>query len=144
MQEQGVSGSPSRVKILKTFNVGDLVVVNLNPTVGDEKQKTRICLVIEAGGTPLELIIILPITEYHEKRNKYFFVPIPNFKEVGLSKASAIDCYQIRTVSISRLRKSVKNETLVIGKLPKNILDEVRKRLALILDITEQHLDDSF
>lgn len=127
-------------KTLKPFNVGDIVIVNLDPTIGHEKQKTRMCLVIEAGGTPLELLIVLPITEYHAGRNIYFFVPIPNFQEVGLLKPSAIDCYQIRTLSVKRLKKTQNGQFLIVGTLSKSTLDEVRKRLALILDITREHV----
>ena len=126
---------------MKQLSVGDIVIVNLDPTVGHEKQKTRVCLVVEAGGTPLELIIVLPIIEYHPGRSKYFFVPIPNYLELGLTKPSAVDCYQIRTLSLKRLKKE-KDHPHILGKVSKFTLDEVRKRLALILDITEDHLAD--
>ena len=125
---------------MKTLKVGDIVVVNLDPTVGDEKQKTRMCVVMEEGGTPLELIIVLPVTEYHPHRSKYFFVPIIKFQEIGLSKPSSIDCYQIRTLSIKRLKRSTDNQILILGNIGKILIDEVRKRLALILDITNEHL----
>lgn len=131
-------------RILKQkISAGDIVIVNLDPAVGDEKQKTRTCLVIESGGSPLELLIILPITEYHTRRSKYFFVPIPNSEKVGLLKPSVVDCYQIRTLSLKRLKKRQNDEVVVVGTISKTTLFEVRKRLALIFDITEKHISDT-
>jgi mRNA-degrading endonuclease toxin of MazEF toxin-antitoxin module len=43
-----------------SFEVGDVVRVSLDPTVGDEKKKESFCLVIEKGNSHLNLIIILP------------------------------------------------------------------------------------
>jgi mRNA-degrading endonuclease toxin of MazEF toxin-antitoxin module len=80
--------------------------VDLNPTVGPEKKKERFCLVIEKSNSPLNLIMILPITNDTGKRNSQFYVPIADLKQAGLSKPSVIDCYQIRTVSTERLVKA--------------------------------------
>jgi mRNA-degrading endonuclease toxin of MazEF toxin-antitoxin module len=40
-------------KISLKIEVGDIVRVSLNPTVGHEKQKERYCLVIEKGNSHL-------------------------------------------------------------------------------------------
>jgi mRNA interferase MazF len=139
-QPSSTSGTPLTGKILKTLKAGDIVIVNLDPTVGHEKQKTRACLVVEPGGSPLELIIVLPISEYHGGRSESFFVPIKNYEELGLTKASAVDCYQIQTISVKRLKKKLNGEISILGSASATLLKEVRKRLALILDITEEHM----
>jgi mRNA interferase MazF len=125
-------------KISIEIEVGDIVRVALDPTVGDEKQKERYCLVIEKGNSHLNLIIILPITNDTGKRNSQFYVPITNIKEAGLLKPSVIDCYQIRTISIERIVKHKLNFT--IGKIDESVLFEVRQRLAWLLDIGEEHV----
>lgn len=127
-------------KISFKIEVGNIVRVVLNPTVGDAKQKGRFCLVVEKGSSHLNLIIILPITNDTGKRNSQFYVPIANMKEAGLQEPSVIDCYQIRTVSIERLIKS-KSETFSIGKVDETVLFEVRQRLAWSLDIGEEHVN---
>ena len=127
-------------KILLAIEVGDIVRVALDPTVGDEKQKERFCLVIEKGNSHLNLIIILPITNDNGKRNSQFYVPITNLKEAGLHKPSVIDCYQIRTISIERLVKN-KFGALAVGKVNETALFEVRQRLAWLLDIGEEHVN---
>lgn len=127
-------------KISSTIEVGDVVRVALDPTVGDEKQKERFCLVIEKGASHLNLIIILPITNDNGKRGSDFYVPITNLKEAGLSKPSVIDCYQIRTISTERLAKN-KSGTLTVGKIEEKELFQVRQRLAWLLDIGEEHVN---
>lgn len=126
-------------KTSKTIEVGDIIRVDLNPTVGDEKRKIRFCLVIENGNSHLKLIIVLPITEDTGNRIGHFYIPIKNLEKAGLHKPSVIDCYQIRTVSIKRL---IKNESgsYTMGKVDESVLFEVRQRLSRLLDIGEEHV----
>ncbi len=126
-------------KISIGIEAGDIVRVSLDPTIGHEKQKEHFCLVIEKGNSHLNLIIILPIINDTGKRNSHFYVPISDLKEAGLHKPSVVDCYQIRTIAIERLVKS-KSGNFTIGKIDDKVLFEVRQRLALILDIGEEHV----
>jgi mRNA interferase MazF len=126
-------------KTLNGIEVGNIVRVNLDPTVGQEKQKERFCLVIEKGNSHLDLIIILPITNDTGKRSSHFYVPIKKLKEAGLHKPSVIDCYQIRTISIERLIKG-SSGVFKAGKVDETVLFEVRQRLAWLLDIGEEHV----
>jgi len=121
------------------LEVGYIVRVALDQTVGHEKKKERFCLVIEKGNSHLNLIIILPITNDTGKRTSQFYVPITNLKEAGLHKPSVVDCYQIRTISIERLVKN-KFGIFAIGKAGEAVLFEVRQRLAWLLDIGEEHV----
>lgn len=127
-------------RISLTVDVGDIVRVTLNPTIGVEKQKERFCLVIEKGSSHLNLIIVLPITNDTGNRNCQFYVPITNLVEAGLQKPSVIDCYQIRTISTERLIKN-KSKSFTNGKISDDVLFKVRQRLAWLLDIGEEHID---
>ena len=127
-------------RISFTIDVGNIVRVALDPTVGHEKKKERFCLVIEKGNSHLDLIIVLPITNDTGKRASQFYIPVTNLKEAGLHKPSVIDCYQIRTISIERLIKS-KAGSFIIGKVDEPILFNVRQRLAWLFDIGEEHID---
>ncbi len=123
---------PLKGKTLSDFKPGDTVEVDLNPTIGAEKNKIRPCLIIEGGLTPLELVIILPITDAKQKDSP-IFVPILDLKMAGLKKPSAIDTYQIRAISTKRVLKK-------IGTVSKQELFQVRFNLARILNIDEAHL----
>lgn len=127
-------------KTLLAIEVGSVVKVALDPTVGDEKQKERFCIVIEKGNSHLNLIIILPITNDNGNRFSQFYVPITNLKEAGLNKPSVIDCYQIRTISIERLIRN-KFGGFSMGKVEEDVLFMVRQRLSWLLDIGEEHVN---
>ena len=115
------------------MKAGDIVAINLEPTVGGEKGKTRPCLVLVGEGHPWNIIIVVPITEDHSKRTKKLFVPIDKGKSTGLEKASSVDCFQIRCLSKNRIKGK-------IGVVPKKTLDSVLMKIAAILDIGEEHL----
>jgi len=126
----------------KTFHkleAGDIVRVNLDPTIGDEKRKERFCLVLEGSQNHLNLIIVLPITEDNGSRQSQIFVPVDNLHKANLFKPSVIDCYQIRTISTKRLRNTVEGG-FKFGSVSPRVLFEVRKTLSRILDIDEEHL----
>lgn len=126
------------VKISLRIEAGDIVKVDLN-LVGQEQRKERFCLVVEKGSSHLDLIIVLPITNYTGKKSNKLYVQIDDLKQAGLHKPSVVDCYQIRTVSIERLVKN-KSGSFASGKVNEDVMFEVRKRLALLLDIGEEHI----
>jgi mRNA interferase MazF len=118
---------------ISKIEVGAIVQVNLNPTVGSEAKKTRPALVLENGSNSLlDLIIICPITN---AKNKDFspFVRLIDYKAAGLTKASVVDSYQVRCISRDRVCS-------VMGRASETDLDQVRTNLALILNIGEEHL----
>lgn len=115
------------------LKAGDVVYVNLDPTRGAEKNKTRPCLVLEIGESPLSLLILVPITEDNGRRGR-FFVPIRDFDDAGLTKESVVDCYQIRCLDTSRVLERV-------GEVDEDVMDHVKRTLAMILDIAEEHVN---
>jgi mRNA interferase MazF len=119
-------------KISKT-EVGDIVQVNLDPSVGSKAKKTRPALVLEDGANSLlDLLIICPITDA-KKKDFPPFVRLEDTSATGLGKPSVVDSYQIRWISRTRVSS-------VIGKASEGELNQVRANLALILNIGEEHL----
>ena len=116
------------------IEVGDIFNINLNPTKGEEKSKIRPCIILQNQITPLKLVTVLPITIDNRKRSDVFFVTINNYHEVGLKKPSVVDCYQIRTISMDRLLKNKLGNAV-------ELIDDIKKKLANILEITEDHIE---
>ncbi len=87
---------------------GEVWLVNFHPQVGDEIRKARPALVLSADGVSrLELRIIVPITDWKEGyRNHYTKVELLPSSVNGLSKASAADGFQIKSLSLARFVES--------------------------------------
>lgn len=75
------------------YNQYEVVIVNLNPTVGSEIQKTRPCLIISPNEMNFSNIIVAPMTS----TNKDY----PT--RVKIKDDSYIVLDQIRTISIERV-----------------------------------------
>ncbi len=83
----------------------EIWLIDLNPTRGAELQKMRPAIIINddrLGKLPLKIIV--PITHW---KNHYEIAPwmvkiIPDSTN-GLSKTSAADCFQIRSIAHERL-----------------------------------------
>ena len=91
------------------MNQGDIWLINLDPTIGAEMNKTRPAVIVnddQLGKLPLK--IIAPITDW---KNHYSIAPwmieINPTNQNGLSKKSSIDCFQVRSVSKTRLIKQI-------------------------------------
>jgi len=110
---------------------GEIWEVNLDPTIGDEMQKTRPAIVLSGSalmnyGTR----IVVPITGWKEDamRRRLWFVQIDADNLNGLSKPSAAACHHVRSVSTLRFARRV-------GRLNVEDLDEVKTALVVSLDI---------
>lgn len=123
--------SPLREMVLKT---GDIYLVNLDPTIGDEIQKMRPVLILNAGHEKnLKLAIVAPITNWQIYwQDNPFFVSIEPDEQNCLEKKSVVDCFQIRSVSHQRFLKK-------IGNISEQYLYFIKQALALILDIDPEH-----
>ena len=88
---------------------GEIWVVNLDPTIGAEIQKTRPCVIVNddtVGILPLK--IIAPITDYKDKfKDVPWMVTLTPGHENGLDKKSVIDLFQVRSVAEERLIERV-------------------------------------
>ncbi len=122
---------PSRPKVLKP---GDLYLVNLDPTVGDEIRKTRPVVVLNGGdSTRLRLAIVVPVTGWQPRwQGNPFFVTLEALPRLGLTKKSVVDCFQLRALSHRRFIKR-------LGTLSAKEIDGLKTAVSLILDIEHQH-----
>ena len=88
---------------------GEIWIVNLDPTIGAEIQKSRPCVIVNDDSVGiLPLKIIAPITEYKEKfKDVPWMVTLIPSAENGLDKKSIIDLFQVRCVAEERLIKRI-------------------------------------
>ena len=107
---------------------GDIWQIGLDPTVGAEMKKIRPALIINAdtlGKLPLK--IITPITDWKENYGDYpWMVKIIPTEQNGLTKASAVDCFQIRSVSVERLITH-------IGFVETEIINQVQEAIIRVI-----------
>lgn len=116
------------------MRIGEIWLVNLDPTVGDEIRKTRPVVILNGGDAKyLALSIVVPITAWQPRwEGNPFFVTLNPDSSNGLSKRSVIDCFQIRTLSHRRFIRR-------LGELGEGEVDAVKTATALILDIEPEH-----
>lgn len=106
---------------------GEVWLINLDPTIGAEIQKTRPAVIVNNNSFGLlPLSIIVPITDW---KHNFSFAPwmikIEPSNKNGLSKISALDCFQVRSVSQQRFIKKLGNLTL-------SQIEEIRISLSLV------------
>lgn len=109
---------------------GEVWLVNLNPTVGAEMQKTRPTVIVSddrIGLLPLKVVV--PITEWKDwQTDKPWMVRIEGTAENGLSKTSSADSFQVRSVSQDRFVRQ-------LGKLSDASMQEITQALMVVLSI---------
>ncbi|MGB3641924.1 MAG: type II toxin-antitoxin system PemK/MazF family toxin [Rivularia sp. (in: cyanobacteria)] len=109
---------------------GEIWLVNLNPTVGTEISKTRPCIIVndDAVGI-LPLKVIVPITDWKDSyAARPWMVRLEPNIENSLVKVSAIDTFQIRSVSERRLIRK-------LGELSDSSMLLVSQALATVLSL---------
>lgn len=121
---------------MKTLKRGELWYVNLDPTVGDELFKTRPVVVLNPGhDRHLRLSVVVPITGWRKGWQGHpFFVKIDPAPTNGLEKTSAVDCFQIRSLSHSRFKRHS-------GHVGGADIDRILSAVALILDVDSTHCE---
>jgi len=107
---------------------GEIWEINLSPTVGAEIKKKRPAIIINdyaIGILPLKVIV--PITEWKDRfQGAIWLVRIEPDNENKLIKTSAIDTFQIRSVSTKRfLRKT--------GSVSSNVLNEIKTAIKTVI-----------
>lgn len=109
---------------------GEIWLVNLDPTVGAEIQKTRPAVIVSSdlvGVLPLKIIV--PLTEWKERySNASWMVRIDPDDQNRLSKSSAADGLQVRSVSLQRLVKKVGSLTPTqVAQIVQGILNVLQR-----------------
>ena len=109
---------------------GEIWLVSLDPTIGSELKKTRPAIIVNDNALgKLPLKIIVPITDWKERYSEApWMIKLNPDNDNKLTKQSAADCFQIRSIAEERcIRK--------LGTLDNFTMDNIRKALAIILDI---------
>jgi mRNA interferase MazF len=113
---------------------GEVWLVNFDPQVGAEIAKARPAIVVNADAiSPLELRIIVPITDWKDAFEHHWTkVRLSPSSANGLSKESAADAFQLKSVSLARFLKSAP-----LGRLSRLEMEDVAVaiRVATALDI---------
>ena len=109
---------------------GEVWLYSADPTVGDEIGKTRPAIIVSNDDIGvLRLKIVVPITRWQEVFDLVtWMVKIEPTSENGLSKRSAADTFQVRSVSQQRLVKQ-------IGTLSEGVMVEISNALAVVMKI---------
>ncbi len=83
---------------------GEIWKVDLEPTKGDEIGKARPVIILNSNSIgKLDLKIVAPVTNWSKQFRFYpWMFNIQNNASNGLSKESAIDCFQIKSISTIR------------------------------------------
>jgi len=111
---------------------GDLYWVDLDPTVGSEIAKTRLCLIIsnDVGNQHSGRVIVAALTSSGLNRVYPFEVLVPA-GDGGLTEASKILLDQIRSIDKRRIGRR-------IGSLPPALMRDVNRAIRLSLAVDRE------
>lgn len=108
----------------------EIWLINLDPTIGAEIKKTRPAIVVNDNTlAKLPLKIIVPLTDWKERYEiAPWMVYIQPDTINNLSKKSAADCFQVRSIAVERFIRK-------IGRISSNNLEEIKNALSKVLAI---------
>jgi mRNA interferase MazF len=93
-------------------------------------RKVRPALVLSSdalGRLPIKLVA--PITEWKQSFERHIWhVPIEPDETNGLTKKSAVDALQLRSLDISRFQQR-------IGRIPADLMEEVALSVGLVVEM---------
>ena len=108
----------------------EIWLINLDPTIGAEIQKTRPAIIVNddlLGVLPLRVIV--PITDWKSRYDvANWMVKIEPNNDNNLTKTSSADCFQIRSVSRNRFIRK-------IGFINDSVIEEIEIALVNVLKI---------
>jgi mRNA interferase MazF len=111
---------------------GDIWLVNLDPTVGSEIKKTRPAVIISSnlvGTLPLKLVV--PVTDWKDYFTaNLWHIYLEPTTENGLTKISAADVFQLRSVDTRRFVRK-------LGTLPLTEIQDIAIAIALLVEYQE-------
>lgn len=110
---------------------GEIWLINLDPTIGAEINKTRPAVIVNDDGVgALPLRVIVPITDWKERYAVApWMVRVEPDQGNGLMKPSAADAFQIRSISQQRFTRR-------LGRLSSAQIYAVENALAMVLGIS--------
>ena len=105
-------------------------LINLDPTIGSEIRKTRPAIIVsddQIGVLPLRIIV--PLTDWKERYQiAKWMVNLAPTDTNGLSKTSAADAFQVRSVSQQRFVRK-------LGRITNDNMVAIEKALTAVLAI---------
>ena len=109
---------------------GEVCLVRFDPTIGDEIGKIRPAAIVSDDDIGiLKLKVIVPITGWNNLFSELgWMVRLEPSAENGLSKLSAADAFQVRSLSQLRLIRQ-------LGNLSDEAIQEITAALAIVLSI---------
>lgn len=112
----------------KVISRGDIWLVNFDPTIGDEIQKTRPAAVMSLNAAfRHRLQIVVPITSWQAKFASDFWMVRLNATIVnGLDNDSTANAFQVRSLSENRFMRQ-------LGVLTADELDEIAAAIAVCI-----------
>ena len=109
---------------------GEIWKIDFDPTKGAEIQKQRPAVIISSdavGKLPLKLVA--PITDWKTwYANNIWHVHLLPTKENGLTKESAVDALQVRSVSIDRFLN-------FWGRVTESELEDIGQAIAAVIEL---------
>jgi mRNA interferase MazF len=110
---------------------GEVWTVDFDPTKGAEIQKQRPAVVISSdalGKLPLKLVV--PITGWSASfEGNVWHVPLDPTAQNGLTKPSAADALQVRSISLDRF-------LTCRGRITQQQLEEITQALAAVVELS--------
>jgi mRNA interferase MazF len=114
-----------------SMHKGEIWLINLDPTVGAEIRKTRPAIFISEDAIGiLPLRVIVPIMDWKERFSMapWMTMILPDAQN-GLTKPSAADAFQIRSVSQERFVQC-------IGSLNSDQIKQILKAVQIVIGAT--------
>jgi mRNA interferase MazF len=110
------------------INRGDIWLVNFDPTIGDEIQKTRPAVVMTINAAfRYRLQIVVPITTWQAKfASDFWMVRIVPSTLNQLDNESAVNAFQIKSISEDRFVRK-------LGGLSQQQLDDIASAVAVCI-----------
>ena len=107
---------------------GEVWLVNLDPTMGVEIQKTHPCVIVNQDAlAKLPLKIVIPLTSWDDRyANAPWHVKVNPTQLNGLKNESSADTFQVRSISEKRLVKK-------FGEIDPPEMGEINKAFAISL-----------
>jgi mRNA interferase MazF len=108
----------------------EIWLINLDPTLGAEIQKTRPALIVNEDALGiLPLRVIVPLTAWQDRyASAVWMVRIDPDTSNGLSKPSAADAFQIRSVAQERF-------VSCIGRVSEQNLADILKAIRTVIGV---------
>jgi mRNA interferase MazF len=109
---------------------GEIWLVNLDPTIGDEIRKVRPAVIVSRDALGiLALRVVVPVTAWQPRFQDYdWLVRVDTDPKNGLEKPSAADTFQVRSVAAQRFVRR-------LGQLSDADMHRIAEGLKTVLEL---------